>query len=88
MFHVSTMIPANEDDEIQVERKRHLGNDVVVIIFKEGNQPFSPKIIRSHFNCVFIVVQKLAVPSFPETTDTFYQFVFSHSLTLLYLFQI
>lgn len=36
---------------IKVERKRHLGNDVVMLVFREGdNEPFSPKCIRSQFN--------------------------------------
>lgn len=56
-FHVSTLIPFNPRDPQQVERKRHLGNDVVVILFKEGNAPFNPSSITSHFNHVFIVVQ-------------------------------
>jgi len=37
----------------KVERKRHLGNDVVLIIFREAgenNVPFNPKVIRSQFN--------------------------------------
>jgi RAP1 GTPase activating protein 1 len=50
MFHVSTMIPHTPNDTQQVERKRHIGNDIVVIIFKEGNTPFNPSLIRSHFN--------------------------------------
>jgi len=69
MFHVSTMIPFNENDEQQVERKRHLGNDVVVIIFKEGSLPFDPKVIRSHFNSIFVVVSKL--PS--ANSQTYYE---------------
>eukprot|EP01129_Flabellula_baltica_P004781 TRINITY_DN1697_c0_g2_i1.p1 TRINITY_DN1697_c0_g2~~TRINITY_DN1697_c0_g2_i1.p1 ORF type:complete len:329 (-),score=42.75 TRINITY_DN1697_c0_g2_i1:23-1009(-) len=58
MFHVSTLIPFTEHDEQQIERKRHLGNDIVIIIFKEGSEPFSPDSISSHFNHIFIVVQK------------------------------
>jgi len=58
MFHVSTYLPFNEKDEQQIGRKRHIGNDIVVIIYKEGNTPFSPAFIASHFNHVFIVVQK------------------------------
>jgi hypothetical protein len=47
----------------KVERKRHLGNDVVMIIFREGeNEPFSPKWVRSQFNHVFIVVTPVAHP--------------------------
>ncbi|KAG8560879.1 hypothetical protein GDO81_015172 [Engystomops pustulosus] len=39
-------------------RKRHIGNDIVTIVFQEpGAQPFSPKNIRSHFQHVFVVVR-------------------------------
>jgi len=69
MFHVSTMIPASDSDVEQVERKRHLGNDVVVLVFKEGKTPFSPTVIRSHFNSVFVVVQKVQT----EGPETYYQ---------------
>jgi hypothetical protein len=37
MFHVSTLLPFQERDLQRVERKRHLGNDVVLIIFDEGS---------------------------------------------------
>jgi len=33
MFHVSTLLPFTPNDEQQIERKRHLGNDVVMIVF-------------------------------------------------------
>ncbi|EMP25839.1 Signal-induced proliferation-associated protein 1 [Chelonia mydas] len=39
-------------------RKRHIGNDIVTIIFQEpGAQPFTPRTIRSHFQHVFIIVR-------------------------------
>jgi hypothetical protein len=50
MFHVSTLIPFVPDDEQQIERKRHIGNDIVMIVFKEGSQPFDPQVMRSKFN--------------------------------------
>eukprot|EP01119_Soliformovum_irregulare_P024103 TRINITY_DN8570_c0_g2_i3.p1 TRINITY_DN8570_c0_g2~~TRINITY_DN8570_c0_g2_i3.p1 ORF type:complete len:1178 (+),score=379.21 TRINITY_DN8570_c0_g2_i3:222-3755(+) len=56
MFHVSTMLPFQDADLQRIERKRHIGNDVVVIIFKEGKQAFDPRIIKSHFNHNFFVV--------------------------------
>lgn len=59
MFHVSTLIPYYPKDTQQVERKRHFGNDIVVIIFKEGDEPFDPSTIRSQFNHVFVVVRPL-----------------------------
>ena len=42
----------------QLLRKRHIGNDIVTIIFQEpGSLPFTPKSIRSQFQHVFIVVR-------------------------------
>ena len=59
MFHVSTMIPYYPNDAQQVERKRHLGNDVVVLVFQDPRvtEPFDPRIIKSQFNHVFVIVQ-------------------------------
>jgi hypothetical protein len=50
MYHVATLIPYKEDDEQQIDRKRHLGNDIVIIVFKEGTQKFDPTVIKSQFN--------------------------------------
>jgi hypothetical protein len=58
MYHVATLIPYKEDDEQQIDRKRHLGNDIVIIVFKEGTQKFDPTVIKSQFNQLFFVVQK------------------------------
>jgi len=58
MFHPLTYLPFSANDPQQIERKRHIGNDVVVVIFREGNAsaPFSPASIQSQFNHVFVVV--------------------------------
>eukprot|EP01105_Mastigella_eilhardi_P002156 TRINITY_DN1257_c0_g1_i2.p1 TRINITY_DN1257_c0_g1~~TRINITY_DN1257_c0_g1_i2.p1 ORF type:complete len:856 (-),score=207.59 TRINITY_DN1257_c0_g1_i2:78-2291(-) len=59
MFHVSTLLPNQPNDKQKIERKRHIGNDVVTIVFKEQSGPddlFSPAIITSHFNHCFFVV--------------------------------
>ncbi|XP_076156477.1 signal-induced proliferation-associated 1-like protein 1 isoform X3 [Alosa pseudoharengus] len=58
MFHVSTMLPYTPNNKQQLLRKRHIGNDIVTIVFQEpGALPFTPKNIRSHFQHVFIIVQ-------------------------------
>lgn len=42
----------------QLLRKRHIGNDIVTIIFQEpGALPFTPQNIRSHFQHVFVIVR-------------------------------
>ncbi|XP_030626878.1 signal-induced proliferation-associated 1-like protein 1 [Chanos chanos] len=58
MFHVSTMLPYTPNNKQQLLRKRHIGNDIVTIVFQEpGAKPFSPKNIRSHFQHVFVIVR-------------------------------
>jgi hypothetical protein len=58
MYHVSTLLPFQPEDKQRVERKRHLGNDIVVIIFKEGDQPFDPLCLTTHFNHIFCVISR------------------------------
>ena len=50
---------------LQLERKRHLGNDIVVIVFVDGENPevayescltFDPSCMKSHFNHIFALV--------------------------------
>ncbi|KAG1698110.1 Rap1 GTPase-activating protein 2 [Nymphon striatum] len=58
MFHVSTLLPHEENDPQQLQRKRHIGNDIVCVIFLEANDTnFSPACIKSHFLHTFIVVR-------------------------------
>ncbi|XP_041106737.1 signal-induced proliferation-associated 1-like protein 2 isoform X2 [Polyodon spathula] len=58
MFHVSTLLPYTASNTQQLLRKRHIGNDIVTIIFQEpGALPFTPKNIRSHFQHVFVIVK-------------------------------
>ncbi|KHN75201.1 Rap1 GTPase-activating protein 1 [Toxocara canis] len=59
MFHISTMLPFTVGDTQQLQRKRHIGNDIVAIIFQEENTPFSPDMIASNFLHAFIVVQPI-----------------------------
>ncbi|XP_034336398.2 rap1 GTPase-activating protein 1 isoform X5 [Magallana gigas] len=57
MFHVSTLLPYTDGDPQQLQRKRHIGNDIVAIVFQEENTPFVPNMIASHFLHAYIVVQ-------------------------------
>ncbi|XP_023603134.1 LOW QUALITY PROTEIN: rap1 GTPase-activating protein 2-like [Myotis lucifugus] len=57
MFHVSTKLPFTEGDAQQLQRKRHIGNDIVAVIFQEENTPFVPDMIASNFLHAYIVVQ-------------------------------
>ncbi|XP_048480332.1 signal-induced proliferation-associated 1-like protein 1 isoform X2 [Plutella xylostella] len=60
MFHVSTMLPYTPNNRQQLLRKRHIGNDIVTIVFQEpGSLPFTPRNIRSQFQHVFVVVRAI-----------------------------
>lgn len=42
---------------LQLQRKRHIGNDIVAILFQEENTPFVPDMIASNFLHAYVVVQ-------------------------------
>ncbi len=82
MFHVSALLPFHPGDRQQLERKRHIGNDIVVLIFQESEQQFKLSSISSKQNHVFCFVRpcgngyemevatKTGVPSFtPELPE-------------------
>ncbi|KAI8145180.1 hypothetical protein BJV82DRAFT_605181 [Fennellomyces sp. T-0311] len=63
MFHVAPLMPCRENDKQQVHRKRYIGNDIVCIVFVEGDEPrFDPDAIRSQFLHIYIVIH-------PEVID-------------------
>ena len=91
MFHVATLLPYFPSDEQQLERKRHLGNDAVMLIYKEGSQRFDPSCIFSDFVHMFIVVSKVDWEEVPlhlrnssNPSDTFFRFFFF--IFLIYIF--
>ncbi|XP_017506635.3 rap1 GTPase-activating protein 1 isoform X4 [Manis javanica] len=57
MFHVSTKLPYTEGDTQQLQRKRHIGNDIVALVFQDENTPFVPDMIASNFLHAYVVVQ-------------------------------
>jgi len=59
MFHVSTMLPYSAKDDQQLERKRHIGNDSVVILFLDDDETiYVPTSISSRQIHVIIVIKK------------------------------
>ena len=72
MFHVSALLPTTPNNRQQLLRKRHIGNDIVTVIFQEkGSKPFTPATIRSHFQHVFVIVQ--CIDPCPNTGQARYQ---------------
>ncbi|KAL7748301.1 hypothetical protein RI367_006260 [Sorochytrium milnesiophthora] len=68
MYHVSTLLPFSEKDPQQIARKRHIGNDIVCVVFLDdfdecSSEPktFDPSVIKSHYLTVYIVVVRRIV---------------------------
>eukprot|EP01134_Creolimax_fragrantissima_P002620 CFRG2620T1 len=57
MLHVSTLLPYQSDNEQQLFRKAHIGNDIVVVVYVEGEGTFNPASLVAQFPHVFIVVR-------------------------------
>ncbi|KAL6060048.1 signal-induced proliferation-associated 1-like protein 3 [Balamuthia mandrillaris] len=61
MYHVSTLLPYLPNDPDRLERKRHIGNDVVVIVFKDtvpgGTSHPLPLVFNSHMTHVYVIVE-------------------------------
>ena len=69
MFHVSTLLPFSCTDDQQVARKRHIGNNIVTIVFQDtGSEPFDVNSVQSQMQHIFIVVRVVS----PVSTHTEY----------------
>lgn len=70
MFHVTTQMPTNLDRDPQViNKKRHIGNDYVNIIFNDSGLPFKFDTFPSQFNYVNIVITPASRASFMATRE-------------------
>lgn len=55
----------------QLQRKRHIGNDIVAVVYQEGQTPFLSDVIKSHFLHCFLVVRRIRAKD--DTEETSYQ---------------
>lgn len=82
IFHVSTLLPYSKDNKQQVERKRHIGNDIVNIIFLNGSYEdhcnFKPSMIKSQFTHIFALI------SYVREEDAYRLSVFSEESVPLF----
>ncbi|CAK7263083.1 Tuberous sclerosis 2-like protein [Sporothrix epigloea] len=65
VFHVTTQMPTDlERDPLCINKKRHIGNDFVNIIFNDSGLPFRFDTFPSEFNYVNIVITPESRASF------------------------
>ena len=74
IFHVTTQMPTNLDHDPQLaNKKRHIGNDFVNIIFNDSGLPFRFDTFPSQFNFVNIVITPASRASFIATREARHQ---------------
>jgi hypothetical protein len=67
VFHITTMMPTNpEIDMTYANKKRHIGNDYVNIIFNDSGLPYDFETFPSQFNYVAIVISPESRSSFVD----------------------
>lgn len=59
IFHDITSMPTEDTDEQQILKKRHVGNDIVHIVYSEHARDYHPVTITSQFNDAHVVVYPL-----------------------------
>lgn len=68
VFHITTLMPNSEDVSLNtVNKKRHIGNDYVNIIFNNSGAPFDFDTFPSQFSLVYIVITPSARTSFIQS---------------------
>ncbi|KAF2074910.1 hypothetical protein CYY_003787 [Polysphondylium violaceum] len=60
IFHDITLMPTNPIDSQQIHKKRHVGNDIVNIVWSEHIRDYSPTTITSQFNDALVIVYPLS----------------------------
>lgn len=67
VFHIPTMMPTNRDDDMTYpNKKRHIGNDFVNIIYNDSGLPYDFDTFPSAFNYVHIVISPESRASFVD----------------------
>lgn len=59
VFHEISSMPTHPSDNQQIHKKRHVGNDIVHIVYSEHSSDYRPTTITSQFNDAHIVVYPL-----------------------------
>lgn len=62
-FHVATLMPNNDNDPNCNEKKKHIGNDYVSIVYNESGEEYNLSTIKGQFNYACVVVQPLELNS-------------------------
>jgi hypothetical protein len=60
IFHIVPLMPTDPSDDQQVLKKRHVGNDIVHIVWSDHYRDYRPDTMLTHFNFIIIVIYPLS----------------------------
>ncbi|MCJ8748152.1 hypothetical protein PDJAM_G00161780 [Pangasius djambal] len=59
IFHIATLMPNRESDKSCCNKKRHIGNDFVVVVYNDSGEEYKLGTIKGQFNFVEVVIKPL-----------------------------
>lgn len=59
IFHIATLMPNRESDRGCCNKKRHIGNDFVVVVYNDSGEDYKLGTIKGQFNFVEVLIKPL-----------------------------
>nr|XP_055060259.1 tuberin isoform X3 [Misgurnus anguillicaudatus] len=59
IFHIATLMPNRESDKGCCNKKRHIGNDFVVVVYNDSGEEYKLGTIKGQYNFVEVVIKPL-----------------------------
>uniref|UniRef100_A0A3P9MTI5 Tuberin n=1 Tax=Poecilia reticulata TaxID=8081 RepID=A0A3P9MTI5_POERE len=59
IFHIATLMPNRESDKGCCNKKRHIGNDFVMVVYNDSGEDYKLGTIKGQFNFVEVVIKPL-----------------------------
>ncbi|XP_077461767.1 tuberin isoform X2 [Stigmatopora argus] len=59
IFHIATLMPNRESDKGCCNKKRHIGNDFVMVVYNDSDEEYKLGTIKGQFNFVEVIIKPL-----------------------------
>uniref|UniRef100_A0A674PC77 Tuberin n=1 Tax=Takifugu rubripes TaxID=31033 RepID=A0A674PC77_TAKRU len=59
IFHIATLMPNRESDKGCCNKKRHIGNDFVIVVYNDSGEEYKLGTIKGQFNFVEVIIKPL-----------------------------
>ncbi|MBN3322380.1 TSC2 protein, partial [Atractosteus spatula] len=59
IFHIATLMPNRESDKGYCNKKRHIGNDFVIVVYNDSQEDYKLGTIKGQFNFVEVIIKPL-----------------------------